>query len=127
VPRSHLALHQDGNPYTRYEGHPEEVMVPVSAGGAVLLNHKVFHGNFPNVGDRPREMLAIAYRPAWAGPVPIETIAAWTAEDLAGLPDRVKPLFGDRNQRKGDFFGGNKPPGMRSDAPGIAPSRWERP
>ena len=43
-------------------------MVPAKAGSAVLINHKVFHGNYPNVGDYPREMLAIAYRPGWAGP-----------------------------------------------------------
>ena len=59
VPHSHLSLHADGNPYTRYESHPEEVMVPVKAGSAALINHKVFHGNFPNTGDRPRELLAI--------------------------------------------------------------------
>ena len=69
VPRSHLSLHADGNPYKRYESHPEEVMVPAKAGSAVLINHKVFHGNFPNIGDRARRMLAIAYRPAWAGPI----------------------------------------------------------
>ena len=32
VPRSHLCLHADANPYTRYESHPEEVMVPCKAG-----------------------------------------------------------------------------------------------
>ena len=29
VPRSHLCMHPDANPYQRYEAHPEEVMVPV--------------------------------------------------------------------------------------------------
>src|SRR4029450_9709366 len=54
VPRSHLSLHQDGNPYSRYERHPEEVMVLVKAGGVVFLNHKCLHGHFPNRGDAPR-------------------------------------------------------------------------
>ena len=54
VPRSHLSMHSDGNPYLRYESHPDEVMVPVKAGSAVLINHRVFHGNFPNVGDYAR-------------------------------------------------------------------------
>ena len=45
VPHSHLSLHADGNPYQRFASHPEEVMVPVKAGGAVLINHRVFHGN----------------------------------------------------------------------------------
>ena len=126
VPHSHLSMHDDANPYKRYESHPEEVMVPVTAGSAVLINHRVFHGNYPNIGDRPREMLAIAYRPAWAGPVPIEPVKTWGPEDLDPLPEHVKPLFGDKNQRKGDFEGGDKPAGMRSEAPGMDPSRWER-
>ena len=124
VPHSHLSLHADGNPYTRYESHPEEVMVPVKAGSAALINHKVFHGNFPNTGDRPRELLAIAYRPAWAGPV--EAVEAWDAGDVATLPEAVRPLFGDKSQRRADFHGGNKPPDMQSEAPGINVSRWER-
>ena len=124
VPHSHLSLHADGNPYTRYESHPEEVMVPVKAGSAALINHKVFHGNFPNTGDRPRELLAIAYRPAWAGPV--EAVEAWDPDDVATLPEAVQPLFGDKSQRKADFHGGNKPPDMRNEAPGINVSRWER-
>ena len=28
IPRSHLCMHSDANPYQRYEAHPEEVMVP---------------------------------------------------------------------------------------------------
>lgn len=123
VPRSHLSMHADANPYLRYAAHPEEVMVTARAGSAVLINHRVFHGNYPNVGDYPREMLAIAYRPAWAGPV--AKVGPWKTEDLARLPDSVRPLLGDRNQRVWDFDGGNKPANMKSDAPGLAPSRWE--
>ncbi|MFN8488159.1 MAG: phytanoyl-CoA dioxygenase family protein [Caldilineaceae bacterium] len=125
VPRSHLSFHADANPYKRYAAHPEEVMVTAKAGSAVLINHKVFHGNFPNIGDRPREMLAIAYRPAWAGPT-VQQVAAWDPADLARLPDTVRPLFADRNMRQWDFGGGNKPANMKSDAPGISPSRWQR-
>ncbi|MAG37539.1 MAG: hypothetical protein CL878_14985 [Dehalococcoidia bacterium] len=124
VPYSHLSLHADGNPYTRYESHPEEVMVPVVAGGAVLINHKLFHGNFPNTGGRPRELLAIAYRPAWAGPV--KDVEPWDPADVATLPESVQPFFGDKNERRWDFHGGNKPPDMRSEAPGINASRWEQ-
>lgn len=125
VPRSHLSFHADANPYKRYAAHPEEVMVTAKAGSAVLINHKVFHGNFPNTGDRPREMLAIAYRPAWAGPV-VPQVEPWDPADLAGLPDHVRPFFADRNIRHWDFGGGNKPANMASTAPGINPSRWER-
>jgi ectoine hydroxylase-related dioxygenase (phytanoyl-CoA dioxygenase family) len=124
VPHSHLSLHADANPYKRYQSHPEEVMVPVKSGSAVLISHRVFHGNFPNIGDRAREMLAIAYRPGWAGPV--AEVAPWDPADLARLPDAVRLFFGDRNTRHWDFYGGNKPANMAREAPGMNPSRWER-
>ncbi len=124
IPRSHLSMHADANPYKRYEDHPEQVMVPVESGSAVLINHKVFHGNFPNTGAHAREMLAVAYRPAWAGP--IDEVPAWDEADLAALPDPVRPLFADPNTRHWDFHGGNKPANMASEAPGINPSRWDR-
>ena len=124
VPRSHLSMHADGNPYKRYESHPEEVMVQAKAGSAVLINHKVFHGNYPNTGNWAREMLAIAYRPAWAGP--IEEVSTWDEAEVAQLPDTIRPLYADCNTRHGDFYGGNKPPNMAGEAPGLNPSRWER-
>ena len=124
VPRSHLAMHAHGNPYLRYESHPEEVMVTAAAGSAVMINHKVFHGNFPNVGDYARELLAIAYRPGWAGPV-AEEVEAWSEDEMGKLPDQVKPFFIDRNTRRWEFGGGNKPDNMADEAPGINPSRWE--
>ncbi len=124
VPRSHLSMHADANPYKRYESNPEEVMVLATAGSAVLINHKVFHGNYPNTGEYAREMLAIGYRPAWAGP--IKEVSAWDEGDLAKLPDAVRPLYGDRNTRHWNYHGGNKPPNMASEAPGLNPSRWER-
>jgi hypothetical protein len=126
VPRSHLSMHADANPYTRYTGHPEEVAVPAKAGSAVLLNHKVFHGNCPNVGTRERGMLAYLYRPAWAGPAE-EKIPAWPADKLAQVPPHLARFFENPNLRRGfDFNHPNKPKNMRGDAPGIAPSRWDR-
>ncbi|MEM7131014.1 MAG: phytanoyl-CoA dioxygenase family protein [Chloroflexota bacterium] len=125
VPRSHLSMHADANPYKRYTSHPEEVMVTATAGSAVLINHKVFHGNFPNVGNHPREMLAIAYRPAWAGPT-VPEVARWEESDLAQLPDSVRPLFADPNTRHWNFDGGNKPVDMADSARGLNPSRWEK-
>jgi len=123
VPRSHLSMHADGNPYVRYESHPEEVLVTLRAGSAVLINHRVFHGNAPNVGDRSREMLAIAYRPAWAGPV--QEVQEWDTQQVQQQPAEVQRLLSSRNQRQWDFDGGNKPPGMASQAAGINPSRWD--
>ena len=124
VPRSHLSMHADANPYKRYESHPEEVMVTAKAGSAVLINHKVFHGNYPNTGGWAREMLAICYRSAWAGPV--SEIEEWDPDELAKLPESVRPFFASRNKRIWDFGGGNKPANMASVAPGIDPSRWDR-
>ncbi len=124
VPHSHLSMHADGNPYQRFESHPEEVMVTARAGAAILINHRVFHGNYPNTGNRPRGMLAIAYRPAWAGPV--DRVDEWDPVEVAKLPDAVRPFFGGRNTRLWDFDGGNKPASMASEAPGMNPSRWAR-
>ena len=123
VPRSHLSMHADGNPYLRYESHPEEALVTLRAGSAVLINHRVFHGNAPNTGDRPREMLAIAYRPAWAGPV--EEVEEWDMRQVQRQPAEIQRLLSSRNQRQWNFDGGNKPDGMASQAPGINPSRWD--
>jgi len=124
VPRSHLCIHADAHPYKRYERHPEEVVVPCTAGSALFLNHRVFHGTLPNTGNRPRAMLAVAYRPAWAGP--IVDVESRSASDLEQMPDSVKPFFSDPSQRSYEFGVGNKPDGMSSDAPGMNPSRWEK-
>ncbi|MFT5193389.1 MAG: hypothetical protein ACI9EW_000056 [Cellvibrionaceae bacterium] len=123
VPRSHLSLNADANPYKRYASHPEEVMVTASAGSALLLNHKVFHGNFPNVGGYDRRMLAIAYRPAWGGPI-LPKVAQWDEAKIATLPDNIRPYFIDRNIRKADFNVANKPAVMADGAAGLSPSRW---
>ena len=125
VPRSHLCMHADANPYLRYESHPDEVTVTCTAGSAVLINHRVFHGNLPNVGDRARELLAIAYRPAWAGPV--NSVGEWDEAALAQLPAAVRELMTSRNQRRADFDGGNKPANMAREAFGMDLDRWTRP
>ena len=125
VPRSHLSLHAEGNPYKRYERHPEEVIVTLKAGSAVLINYKVFHGNFPNTGNRSRRLMAIAYRPAWAGPT--GEVETWNPEEVAKLPPAIQRFFKDRNERHVDINVGSKPPGMKSEAPGINPSRWSLP
>lgn len=124
VPRSHLSMHSDANPYKRYHEHPEELAVTAKAGSAVLINHRVFHGNYPNVGDRPRELLAIGYRPGWAGPV--EPVDEWPEGELEKVSPAVRAVMGSRNQRVWEFEGGNKPANMAREAPGMNPSRWDR-
>ena len=123
IPHSHLSLHADGNPYHRYLRHPEEVMITCRAGTAAIINQTVFHANYPNVSQEDRRLLAIAYRPAWAGP--IADVPDWPADKVARLPDHVRPLFKSLNTRKIDFNVPNRPANMRTEAPGINPSRWD--
>jgi hypothetical protein len=122
IPRSHLSMHRDGNPYNRYLSHPEECMVTCRAGSAVVINQKVFHGNYPNHSDRLRRMLAIAYRPAWAGP--IGEVEERDPQQVARLPEQVQPFFRSLNTRTIDFDVPNRPDDMQSEAKGIAPIRW---
>ena len=124
VPRSHLCMHADANPYKRYTSHPEEVIVPCTAGSALFLNHRTFHGTGPNVGKHTRSMLSAAYRPAWAGP--ISEVEPWDETDLANLPDNVRRFFVDRSTRHWDYGVPNKPANMISDPPGLSPSRWQK-
>lgn len=122
IPHSHLSLHADGNPYKRYLSHPEEVMVTCRAGSAAIINQNVFHANFPNRSQEDRRLLAIAYRPAWAGP--ITDVPDWDTDQVARLPPHVRPFFKSLNTRNIDFNVGNRPPNMATTAPGINPSRW---
>ena len=47
-------------------------------------------------------------------------VTGYPPEDLI-----LKPFFQDRNTREWVFDGGHKPADMKSEAPGINPSRWE--
>lgn len=123
IPHSHLSLHADANPYQRYLSHPEEVMVTCKAGSAAIINQAIFHANYPNVSQEDRRLLAIAYRPAWAGP--IAEVPEWDPEKLAKLPPHVRKLFGSLNTRKINYDVGNRPANMATEAPGINPSRWD--
>jgi ectoine hydroxylase-related dioxygenase (phytanoyl-CoA dioxygenase family) len=123
IPHSHLSLHADANPYKRYLEHPEEVMVTCKAGSAAVINQCVFHANFPNRSREDRGMLAIAYRPAWAGP--IAEVPDWDPEKVARLPPHVRRFFKNLNTRKIDYNVKNRPDNMATAAPGINPSRWD--
>ncbi len=123
IPRSHLSMHIDANPYNRFLSHPEEVMVCCKAGSAVVINQNVFHGNFPNHSARDRRMLAIAYRPCWAGPLD-DVEEDRDPEKVAGLPQHIQPFFRSLNTRHIDYDVPNRPDGMARDAAGVRPSRW---
>jgi ectoine hydroxylase-related dioxygenase (phytanoyl-CoA dioxygenase family) len=122
IPHSHLSLHADGNPYNRYLSHPEEVMICCKAGSAAIINQTIFHANYPNNSKEDRHLLAIAYRPAWAGP--IAEVPDWPADKVAKLPPHVRRFFQSLNTRKIDFDVPNRPANMRTEAPGVNPSRW---
>ena len=123
IPSSHLSLHAEGNYFTRYHEHPDETMVTAKAGSAVFINHRVFHGNYPNRSDKDREMVAYAYRPGWCGP-PTE-MPQWDPDKVAALPAHVRELFRDPNTHYDDVSRGNRPPGMAHDSRGISPDRWK--
>jgi ectoine hydroxylase-related dioxygenase (phytanoyl-CoA dioxygenase family) len=123
IPRSHLSLHSDGNPYRRYLSHDDEVMVTCRAGSAVIINQKVFHANYPNYSNLDRRMLAIAYRPAWAGPV--GEVPDHDPQQVETLPAEVRPFFRSLNTRMIDYDLPNRPDNMSRHAPGISPERGD--
>lgn len=122
VPRSHLSMHRDANPYRRYLRHPDEMMITCGAGSAAIINQKVFHGNYPNYDSSIRRMLAIAYRPAWAGPV--DTVPDHNPNEIAHLPKPVRRFFRSMNAREIEFDLPNRPDDMPVNAEGISPIRW---
>lgn len=122
VPRSHLSVHADANPYNRFLRHEEEEMLTCTAGSAVIINQKVFHGNYPNFSDRNRRLLAFAYRPAWAGPV--TDVEPWEESKIAMLPESLRHFFQDPNTRHIDYDVPNRPDDLSRSSAGIAPSRW---
>jgi hypothetical protein len=125
VPRSHLSFHADANPYLRYREHPDQVMVCCPAGSACLINQNVFHGNYPNQSTEARELLGIAYRPAWAGPC--GEVAEWDDAELAKTPAAVRRLMGSRNQRRWDFEASSARPDLPGSAEGLDLHRWQLP
>lgn len=124
IPRSHLSMHPDANPYKRYPSHPDEVVITAPAGTAVVINLALFHANGPNTGKRAREMIAMSYRPAWCGPT-VQDLEPWPDDVLASLPPQVRELCGDRNQRATHAEPGMPPIDPRTHAPGISPRRWD--
>lgn len=123
LPRSHLSFHAEASPYVRYECHPEEVTLCPPAGSAVLIPSLLFHGSHPNQSSQARELLQMGYRPAWAGP--IQPIEDWDPDLAARAPESAKPFLQSLNTTGQAFEQPNKPAGMRREAPGINPSRWE--
>jgi len=125
LPRSHLSFHADASPYVRYKSHPEEITLAMPAGSAVVIPSLLLHGSHPNRDPRPRELIQLGYRPAWAGP--IQPVEEWDPALVAAAPAIAQPFLQSLNTTGQMWEQEHKPAGMRSDAPGINPSRWEKP
>ena len=124
IPRSHLSFHADASPYVRYKHHPEEITLVVPRGSAVLVPSLTLHGSHPNRDPHPRELLQFGYRPAWAGP--IQPVDEWDPELVAAAPEIAKPFLQSLNTTGFEWVQPHKPEGMRTEAVGINPSRWQK-
>jgi ectoine hydroxylase-related dioxygenase (phytanoyl-CoA dioxygenase family) len=122
IPRSHISFHAEASPYVRYQWHPEEISLVVPAGSAVLVPSMLLHGSHPNNDPQPRELVQLGYRPAWAGP--IQPVEEWDEPLVAAAPEIAKPFLQSLNTTGFVWEQQHKPEGMRTEAPGINPSRW---
>ena len=122
LPRTHLSFHAEAHAYVRYKSHPEEISVVVPAGSAVVVPAMLLHGSHPNKDSRPRALVQLGYRPAWAGP--IQPVDEWDPDLVATVPEISKPFFKSLNTTGAEWEQPHKPPNMRTEAPGINPSRW---
>lgn len=122
IPRSHLSFHAQASPYVRYKWHPEEITLIVPAGSAVVIPSLLMHGSHPNKDPRPRELVQLGYRPAWAGP--IQPVEEWDQRLVATAPAIAKPFLKSLNTTGFVWEQQHKPTGMLCEAPGINPSRW---
>lgn len=122
IPRSHLSFHGQASPYVRYKSHPEEITLVVPAGSAVVVPSMLIHGSHPNQDVHPRELLQLGYRPAWAGPV--QSVEEWDTTLLEDMPEIAKPFLQSLNRSDAEWVQPHKPEGMKTEAPGINPSRW---
>ena len=111
--------YQRGCPNVQWSDSPTAIRV--IALPAMIINQKVFHANYPNYSDRDRRMLAIVYRPAWAGP--IGDVPGHDPERVESLPPEVRPFFRSRNTRQIEYDLPNRPDNMARSAPGISPQR----
>ena len=123
IPRSHISFHADASPYARYKWHPEEISIVVQAGSAVIVPSMMIHGSHPNSDENSRELLQFGYRPAWAGP--IKSVEEWDENLVSNAPESAKPFLRSLNTTGFKWEQEHKPKGMKTEAPGINPSRWE--
>ena len=123
IPRSHLSYHAEASPYVRYKSHPEEITIAAPAGSAVAVPSMLLHGSHPNRDTQPRELVQLGYRPAWAGP--IQPVDEWDPKLVEAAPEIAKPFLKSLNTTGAEWVQPHKPEGMKTEAPGINPSRWD--
>lgn len=123
VPRSHLSFHAEANPYVRYTSHPGEITLCPGAGSAVVIPVDLFHGTHPNRHPSPRSLIQLGYRPDWAGP--IQPMEEWDPELVAAAPPQSRRFLRSLNTTGVAWDQPHKPKGMKSEAPGIDPDRWD--
>lgn len=122
VPFSHLSLHADAMPYGRFRSHPGEKVVTCTAGDAVIINQRLFHGVGANRSDASRALVAVTYRPAWARPtVPLPEPPP---ESLARMPEDVRRLADRPNRGLADTTIVNWREGLPAAGVGLGPQRW---
>jgi hypothetical protein len=85
-------------------------------------NQKVFPANYPNYSNSDRRMLAIAHRPAWAGP--IGEFSDHDPERVGTLLAEVRPFFRSLNTRQIEYDLPNRPDNMSRHTPETSPQRW---
>ena len=124
LPRSHLSFHAEANPYKRYKSHPEEITICAEAGTAIVFPINIFHGVHPNLADTRRTMVQFGYRPIWAGP--IKPMEEWDPELVEKAPKETKRFLKSVNSSGVEWEQPHKPKGMKSEAPAINPSRWDK-
>jgi len=122
IPRSHISFHAEASPYVRYKYHPEEISLTAPAGTAVAVPSLLIHGSHPNKDSHSRELVQLGYRPAWAGP--IQPVEEWEPKLVEAAPDVAKPFLQSLNTTGFSWVQPHKPEGMKTEAPGINPSRW---
>jgi hypothetical protein len=122
VPFSHLSLHADAMPYGRFRSDPEEQVVTCSAGDAVVINQRLFHGVGVNRTNASRSLVAISYRPAWARPT--EPLPAAPPDGLARLPEHTRLLVDRPNRGIDETTIINWQRDMPTGGVGLGARRW---
>ena len=124
IPRSHLSMHNDTDPYVRYISHPDELTCCVNAGDVMVVHNKVWHGTHPNIDSKPRKLIWLQYRPEWAAP--ISHMPEWADKYVDNAPDNVKPFLKSVNTRVDNWHAEHKPRDMKTGTDALNVNRFNK-